>query len=227
MCIAPACGILPTDQYILRHVDERRPRAVDERNEYATTLVCPTTCHERGEDRRDGIFARDHVGECDAHLHRIPVRLASDRHPPALGLRHEIVAGPSAVFAETGDGAPHESAVATHELRRIESMSLERPAPKVVDHNIRVGGETTEDVPVDRRVQIQGYAQLVAIHGEVIGTLSRLVERWPPTTRFVATIGSLDLDDIRPEVAEHHRAERSGENTRQVQHSNLFEHSLA
>ena len=42
-------------------------------------------------------------------------------------------------------------------------------------------------------------------------------EWWPPPPRVVAGRWHLDLDDVSPEVAHHHRRVRAGEGTTEVQ----------
>ena len=57
-------------------------------------------------------------------------------------------------------------------------------------------------------------------------TLSFVQERRPERTQFVAAVWLFDLDDLGPEVAQQHRAVRTGDHPRQVQDADARQWSL-
>jgi len=51
-------------------------------------------------------------------------------------------------------------------------------------------------------------------------------KRRPPAARVVTRAGRFDLDHIGAHVAEHHRAQRTGQNARQVKHAHAGQRAL-
>ena len=73
-----------------------------------------------------------------------PTFIGSPSGSPVIAIQphsawvNEVVAWSAAVLTEPGDRAPHQLAIATHDLRGIEAASLERAAPEVVDDDVGV-----------------------------------------------------------------------------------------
>src|SRR5207253_2737133 len=66
--------------------------------------------------------------------------------------------------------------------------------------------------------EVERNAPLAAVDGQKIGRLAIRVRR-PPGPRLVALTRALDLDDVRAEVGEQHRAVRARENAGEVEHA--------
>ena len=91
--------------------------------------------------------------------------------------------------------------------------------PVVLDKDVATFDEATQDRRAIRRLQVEAEASLVAVDREVVGrgaVRRRLADPGrSPATRGVA-LRWFDLDHIRPQVAEQHRAVRPGEHGRAV-----------
>ena len=135
-----------------------------------------------------------------------------DRHPPTLGLHHEVVAGARARRAEAGDGAPDEPRVPREHRGSAEPPTLERAWTEVLHHHIRLSDQTLDQRPVLRAIQVRRDAEFVAVDREEIGALTALVEGRSPSACVVAGLRTLDLDHIGTQIAEDHRRERSRKN---------------
>src|SRR5688572_17755583 len=156
-------------------------------------------------------------------LHRRARGLAGDRHPPALGLYHVVVTGAMAREAEAGDRAPGQSRIRREHRGRTQSSPLERSRAEVLDHDVGLTGEALDEALILEASEVDRDAELVAIRGEVVGRFPASVEGRTPPARLVPTLRTLDFDDIRAEVTEGHRGQRSGKNSRQVQYSDAAE----
>src|SRR6185437_16591205 len=178
----------------------------------------------QGRDR--GVLAGDHVGQRHAHLHRLPVRLAGDGHPSSFGLDHIVVTRPVAVGPEAGDGAPHEARLPREKPARIESVSVECAAAKVVDDDIGLVEQRFDERAVALDAEIGGDALLVAVDAEIVGALASAIEWGAPGSGIVAGAGPLDFDDVSAKVAEHHGAKRAGEYSTEVEYPHSLEQLL-
>src|SRR6185503_11341219 len=110
------------------------------------------------------------------------------------------------------------------QLAGVELPSLEGAWTEVVDDHIRLSDEPAKEGAVGWRLQVGGEAQLVSIDTQIVGALPPVVEGRPPTPRFVAGARPFDLYDESAQVAEHHRAQRAGQNARKVQNFDSGEH---
>jgi hypothetical protein len=179
---------------------------------------------ERGQDGDRCVLAGQDVGEGDADLHRCPGRLAGDGHPPALGLDDEVVAEARAVGAEAGDRAPDQLGMALEKLGGCESASLERAGAEVVDDDVGVGDEVSEERLVLGIADVGDQTLLVSVDAQEVGALTALVERRSPAARLVTSAGPLDLEDVGAEVAEHHGTERTGEDAGEIENLEANQH---
>jgi hypothetical protein len=99
----------------------------------------------------------------------------------------------------------------------VEAEAGEPADPEVLDENVRVNEHPAQDRLAAGRLEVEPEGALVPVDREVIGrgagSASDICDtdpRWPPASRGV-TLGRLDLDDVRAQVAEEHRAIRPGE----------------
>ncbi len=120
------------------------------------TSGSPATDHSREHADR-GEHPRDHVGDRDTDLGRaasLVVGRARDRHQPARGLDHEVIAGP--VGSRTGppvsgDGQMDEARVQRRQRLVVEAKAREPAHPSVLDEDVRAGQEAAQDgLPVRR-----------------------------------------------------------------------------
>src|SRR5688500_13427836 len=172
-------------------------------------------CDERREDRDRCVLPGDDVGECDARLHRRSVALAGHRHPPALSLHDEVVAGTFASGSKAGDRAPDERRFLRAELLVAEVAALERPGTVILDDDVSLSGETLDELAVRREVKVGGNAQLVSVDAEEVGAFAAVIERWSPPSGLVPRAGSLDLDDVGSEIAQHHSTDWTSQHPRE------------
>jgi hypothetical protein len=78
------------------------------------------------------------------------------------------------------------------------------------NHHVRPCGELLHLLESSGIFEVHAGGPLVAVYGEEIGRLAP-GERWPSMTGVIATLGVFDLENVRPEVSEHHRRIRTGE----------------
>ena len=214
--VAVAPRLLAGDERRARDVDERRERDVVERD----LDPLAATGDERGEHaRRRGIAGQD-VDDRDADLQRRPVCLAGYRHQAALGLDHEVVAGP--LVAEARDGAVDELGVLAPEPLVAGAEPVGDSRPEVLDDDVGAPGEASKRLLRLRAREVERDAPLAPVDREEIGGLASHVGR-APRARLVTVARSLDLDHVGAEVGEQHRAVRPREDAREVEHADAVE----
>src|SRR5262245_30323278 len=145
-------------------------------------------------------------------------REAGDIHQPRLPLDHEIVAGQTPARprrAVTRDRAINETLVERARAVGAQSQPLERARPEVLDENVRAADERFDQLTALGRLEIDGDALRVAVRPEVVRAPA--VDEGRPPARLVSVVRVLDLDHLGPHVAEQHRAEGAGEDTREVE----------
>src|SRR5439155_9615910 len=168
--------------------------------------------------------AGDEIGDGGTDLDGRPVGEPGDVHDPRLGLHDEVVAG--AVRLRPGlpkarDRAVDEPRVAARERSVAEPELVHRPGPEVLDEDVALSDERTEDRLALRRLEIQRDALLVAVDGHEVRRLAAR-EGWP-APRVVALPGLFDLYDLGTHVAQHHRAVRPRGDAREVQDTDTDE----
>ena len=115
-----------------------------------------------------------------------------------------------------------ESRVDPAQLAIVEPEPRESADTEVLDDDVGTPEEPPQDVLAGFGSQIDAHAALVAVHRQEVGggSSARLLGADPrraPGARRVA-LRWLDLDDVRAEVPEEHRAQRAGEDRRAVGH---------
>jgi hypothetical protein len=167
-------------------------------------------------DRR--VQAAHHVDERGADLQRPPVRLAGDRHQPAHRLQQQVVAGQRRrplARAERADRAVHDARVGARDVVVAQPEPVGGARPERLDHDVGAIAQLAREREIGRVLEVEDDRALVAVEAQVVGR-ALLDERRPPGARVVAAVGPLDLDDVGPEVAQRHRAQRPGEHAREV-----------
>jgi hypothetical protein len=99
---------------------------------------------QASQDRRRGVQPGEHVHQRHADLVRRPVLGAGDRHQAALGLCHEVVAGPPrrlALGAESRDRAVHDRRVALAHRLVAHAQPVGAADLEVLDHRVRPGAQ--------------------------------------------------------------------------------------
>ena len=96
-----------------------------------------------------------------------------------------------------------------------EAPFLQRTDPEIVDQNVRVLDQPSENFLPGRHSHVEREGALVAVDAEKIRGLGADEGR-TPMPRIVTVAGGLDLDDVGAHVAQHHGAERAGENTGEI-----------
>ena len=199
-----------------------------------TSIRCPRTSvrgsrvarEQPGQDRDRAEQPGHDVADRDAHLRRLSpvlVRRPRDRHQPADRLHDEVVAGLPrirAVRAEAGDREVHEVRVERGERGVPEPEPGQPTDPVVLDQHVRRAEEAPQDLAPGVGLEVDTDRALVPVDGEEVGGGARARgsvtdPRRSPAPRRVA-VGRLDLDHVRAEVGEQHRAVRPGEDRRAV-----------
>src|SRR5262249_9459701 len=96
---------------------------------------------------------------------------------------------------------------------------------EVLQQHVAAPGQLVEQAQALVAAEVQGDAALVAVTGEEVGA-ERAGEGRAPGTGVVARAGPLDLDDLRPQVAEDLATERAGQDARGVQDAHVGERGL-
>ena len=107
---------------------------------------------------------------------------------------------------------------------KLQRLFLRRQ--KVVDDDIRALDQPPRNLGAFLRLQIDRDRFLVAIDRQKVRA-DVADERRPPSPRLVAASGLFDLDDARSPVAEELRAERAGQDAREIGDENAVQRQRA
>src|SRR5690606_19614712 len=131
------------------------------------------------------------------------IGLARNAHQPSHRLNEEIVSGPCCIWpglAEASDGAIDDPGIDLLEALVIETILGEPTDLKVLDHNVRLGGELADELlPLGMR-NVHRHRLFAAIAAGEIGRDPWVVcgglegERRAPGARVIATPWAFDLD---------------------------------
>ena len=175
----------------------------------------------------DGVQARQVVGDRDADARRRAVGKAGHVHDAGLALDHRVVAGQRARAGRSGrsrrsssrsaaDSAPPPTRSRTRArpgCRAGSSRSARRPSR-------RAGAARRR-----RPAVFRSSATLFLLRFSARKKLPAAVDERPPAARVVAVLRLFDLQHVGAHVAEHHRAERPGDDPREIDHPQPLEWS--
>ena len=173
---------------------------------------------EGGHRREGGHRPGREVEEGRPAAHRPAVRVAGDRHDPAVCLHERFVPRVLRLGAappEGGDRGVDEAGVERRDVVVPEPEPLHVPGLEVLDQHVRGPREVPHDGRPGLGLEIDRDALLVGVEGEEGGAQAVLVGRPLPS---LVPAEVLDLDHLRPEEGEEHRAVGSGEDPRAVEH---------
>jgi len=172
---------------------------------------------QRGHHRERSRDPADPVGETERRQRRRPVFDAGLMGESAhrFGQRAEcssLGVGPG--LTEAGDTQNDQAGVFGLEPFRTQTPFLEHAGAEILDQHVRRAREGPQHLLALRPTKIEGDASLVAgdhLPPQSVSVLVRAVR----SRRVAARV--LDLDDVRPEVAEHHRGDGGGVDGADVQ----------
>src|SRR4030095_11177656 len=108
------------------------------------------------------------------------------------------------------------------ERRVIQAKTGERSGSEVLDDDVGLIDKAIDDATPVEPLEVEGDAFFVTIGAEEVGALSSHTRR-PPRACLIAVSRTFYLDDSRPHVGEHHRAERAGQDSREIEDQNTTE----
>ena len=216
--VAETAALAAGDKIVRGDINQHRERSLVQRKLHLLPLARAPT---RVKRRKNGI-ARQHAGAHVDNRHavfrRLPIRLAADAHQARLRLQHEIIAGQRSLGparSVAGDGAANEPRSRLLEPGVGEAPFVQRSQPEIIDEDVGFLDQPGKDFLPGRVGHVERQGALVAVDAEKIGGLGA-DERRAPMPRIVAVVGRLDLDDVGAHVAQHHGAERTGEDTGEI-----------
>ncbi len=187
-----------------------------------------------GDHRGEGGGQRgDLVGEGHRREEGLAVlaRFAIEAGEPAHGFGEGGEAGASGVgarLAEAGDPGHDEVRAAGEQDRgRVEAQPLQGAGPEVLDEHVGGVDEAEERVAFGRRLEVEGDRALVA--PDQLPPEGDVVVGVPPAHApgaVTAAVGTLDLDDVGPEVPEVPRRPGAGDDGGQVEHPDVGERAV-
>jgi len=160
------------------------------------------------DDAEGGIEAADEVGDRLARAQRRLALLAVDAHEAAHRLDDEVEGrklGHGAGAAVAVDAGGHQPRVQGIEPGPIEAHLRQDARAEILDQHVGFPDQLGQECPALVAIEIEGHRLLVAIEGgeepaQPFHQRALLAHR-------VTLAGWFDLDDLRPHVAEQHRAE--------------------
>ena len=188
-----------------------------------------------------GVQPRDHVQQRHADLRGLAVPLARDAHQPGERLHDDVVPGPRRGLAAALLGSlsgfwsgpcpsPAEGGERARDQARVGRSRASSPRPnrdispgrKFSITHVGSQRQAPHDVGALVGLQIQRDRALVAVQAQEVGGVVADEGR-APASGVVAGARPLDLDDVGPEVGQHHRGQGSGEDARQVEDAHALE----
>ena len=171
-----------------------------------------------GEDA--GQVVRDGHPDADGWA----VGVAREVEQPTVADPDPVESGPlrvRAVLAEGGDPDPHEAWI---QVGRCDVPALERPGPEVLDDDIDRRREGSQQLLTVGQPQVDGHASPAASLDRPEERVALVGER-PDLAHEVAAAGLLDLDDLRPLLAQEPGAERRRDAGAEVEDAESLERS--
>ncbi len=175
-------------------------------------------------DRGDRIDAGKDIGDRDACLHRLPVRLAGDRHEAGHALDNIVVARESGIgtgLAEAGNRTIDQSRIDLLKALVIEPVFHQATKFEIFDQHVGGHDQPSNESLAFLSLEIGDDGTFAAIGGMVIGgrkvfPILALDERRTPLARVVTPVRVLHLDDVSAEIGQHLPCPGAGKNAGQV-----------
>ena len=202
------------DQVVGRLVHHGGHAGVEQRHAHVATAPGDVALAQRRQHPHGGVQAGDHIEQGDARLRGFPVSFACDAHQPRHRLHDDVVAGPRRRFLgvrpERGQRTRHEPGIGLTKVVERQAEPRHQPRPEVLDQDVGGGHQAPDQGYALRAAEVGRHGPLVAVERQEVGGVVP-GERRPPVPGVVALDRTLNLDDIGPQVGEHHGAERAGQ----------------
>ncbi len=194
-------------------IGEHRDGGVVQRHVAVEPDPVPTRGVQAGDQRQRRDVAGGPVDDREAGLRRRAAGLTGDVHPSGQRLQHVVVAGlgPSrAGHAVAAQRAAHDPRVEVAQIRVGDADLRRYVAPQVGEDRVAGPHQALEDSPAGRVLEIEGDRLLAAVEGLEEQRVGVLGVRRHVAADVPARVRILDLDDLRAEIGEVLRAERTG-----------------
>ena len=106
-----------------------------------------------------------------------------------------------------------------------ETPLFERAQAEVVDENVGLCDQARENFLSRRHRHVERKRTLVAVDAEEIDGVAG-EKRRAPGASVVTALWRLDLDDVGAHVAEHHGAQRPGQDAGEIEHADAGERAV-
>ena len=188
----------------------------------ADGIASPGTAaaHQGRAHAERALKAGDQIGDRRPGAHRRAIGLAGHAHKPAHRLGDEIEGGPVAIGsagAKAGEAATDQRGVQRLEPSPVKAHRRHDPGSEILDQHIAARDQLFEHRAAITAAQIQGQRALVAVERREIP--AQPVPHRPLPAHRVARARGFDLDHLGPHIGQDHRAERPGQNARQIDHA--------
>jgi hypothetical protein len=225
---ARAAIFLPVVQHAAVVDVLRADEALEHRDVEVGAPARPRAPPEGGQDRPEGVGAREHVGRLKISGPRRRVGLLLQVHD--AGHRVDdvvegrlVAQGPA--LAEAGDGAVHEVGLHRRERGVVASELRDDAGQEILDDDVGGPRQVEQDLARLRMREVEREARLARVDpDEVRGLVSpSRFHLGVAAPRVVAFARALDLDHARAQVGEQSRAIRTGQHTREIENGEAGE----
>jgi hypothetical protein len=165
------------------------------------------------------------IAEAETHPGRWPIRLSRDEAQTAgrfCNRAERRLVAKWAGLAETGDAHHDEPGIGIDQVQRVEVPLLQPPGTEVLDEDVALCGQLSDESLVGRVVKVGGNRQLSPRLNQVPERVG-FVPGHPPTAQGVAAVRVLDLDDLGAEVGEQSSGEWPGDQGPELEHPQVGE----
>ena len=181
--------------------------------------------HQGRENSQRGLGARHDVH----HGNGNPRRLfggAVQGHQARHGLEDVVIGGQigePASLTEAADRAVHQPPVHLPQVIPAQAEPLHGAVAEVFDDDIGVGDEFGERFPPGLSVQVQHHRLLAGVVGGVRRADAGDTDAVAVVAELVASLGTLDLDDLGTEQGQLNSADRGGDDLPHLDHAHFVE----
>ena len=130
----------------------------------------------------------------------------------------------ASVLTEAGDGRHDDSGVDLLAGLIVKAHLFHRARAEVLNDNVGLGNQLAEQLLALVGTEVDGNALLVAVEGGDIDADAVLVRT--ETSAVFADTDALDLDDLSAHVCQQHAAERSGDESAEVQNPDTLQNTF-